>query len=194
MSKQKTRIILAVVLAIALVSLIAVVSYSFFPAKKEPPHEVGYHTPPLLDVRLSQYPETTDSNYFRIAKGETVKINVTLLSFSNDTEFTIPLYLSVEAFENQPLPSSILITSPPSPYPVLPHPSYEDSSTAPKPFEASFDPNPLIIEPGESRTSILTITTLEAAEVGTYTMFVITGNSEQTDLGGATILLEVIPS
>jgi len=193
-SKQKTRIILAVVLATVLVSLIVVASYYFFPAREAPPDWEIYHEPPLLDVRLSQYPETTESNYFSITKGETIKINVTLLSFSNDTEFTIPLYLSVGAFENEPLPSAIIITSPPSPYPALPYPSYNVSTTAPKPFEASFELNPLIVKPGESESSILTITTLEAAEVGTYTMFVHTGNSEQTGLGGATIRLEVMPS
>lgn len=194
MSKQKTRIILAVVLAIVLVSLIAVVSYHFFPTQETPSNGAISHTPWLLDVRLSHYPETTRSNEFNITKGETIKINVTLSSHSNDTEFTIPLYLSVEAFENQPLSPSILITSPPSPYPVLPYPSYEQSSTAPKPFEASFDPNPLIIKPGESRTTILTITTLEAAEEGKYTMFVQLGNSEQTGLAAANIRLEVMPS
>jgi hypothetical protein len=117
-----------------------------------------------------------------------------LSSFSNDTEFTIPLYLSVGAFENEPLPAAIMVTSPPSPYPALPYPSYNVSPTAPKPFEASFDPNPLIIKPSENGTSILTITTLEAAEVGTYTIFVQMGNSEQTGLSGATIRLEVMPS
>jgi len=193
MNKQKT-IILAIALAIVSIALIVVASYQFFPAPEAPPNGAIYHTEPLLDVRLSQYPETTDSNRFSIAKGETIKINVTLFSFSNDTEFTTPLYLSVGAFENEPLRSAIMITSPPSPYPALPYPSYNVSSTAPKPFEASFDPNPSIIKPGESSTSILTITTLEAAEVGTYTIFVQLGNSEQTGLSGATILLEVMPS
>lgn len=109
------------------------------------------------------------------------------------TEFTIPLYLSVGAFENQPLRSAIMITSPPSPYPALPYPSYDVSPTAPKPFEASFDPNPLIIKPGESGTSILTITALEEAELGTYTMFVQMGNWEQTGLGGATLRITIMP-
>lgn len=185
---------MAIVLAVISVSLIAVASYYLFPAQETSSNPaIISHEPPLLDVMLSQYPETTESNYFSITKGETIKINVTLSSHSNDTEFTTPLYLSVGAFENEPLPSAIMITSPPSPYPTLPYPSYDISPTAPKPFEASFDPNPLIIKPGESGTSILTITTLEAAEVGTYTIFVQMGNSEQTGLGGATIQLTVMP-
>ena len=193
MSKQKTKIILAIVLAIVLVSLIAVASYYFFPAQEAPLNGVIYHTPPLLDVRLSQYSDSTENFKFNVTQGETIKINVTSSSLSNDTEFTIPLYLSVEAFENQPLSHSILITSPPSPYPTLPYPSYEDSSTAPKPFEASFDPNPLIIKPDESGTSILTAITLEAAEVGTYTLFIHMGNSEQTGLASATLQITIMP-
>jgi hypothetical protein len=192
-SKQKT-IILAIILAIVLVFVIAGISYQLFPAQESPPNGVIYHTPPLLDVTLSRYSDATENFRFNITQGETIKINVTLSSFSNDTEFTTPLYLSVGAFENEPLRSAIMITSPPSPYPTLPYPSYNVSSTAPKPFEASFDPNPLIVKPGESGTSILTITTLEAAEVGTYTMFVQMGNWEQTGLGGATILLTVTPN
>jgi hypothetical protein len=192
-SRQKL-VILAIVLAIVAVFVIAGISYQFFPTREAPLDEIGYHTLPLLDVTLSQYPETSSTNYFRITKGETLKINLTVSSLSNDKEFTLPLYLSVGAFENEPLPSSIMITSPPPPYPDLPYPSYDVSITAPKPFEASFDPNPLIIKPDESATSLLTITTLEAAEEGTYTMFVHLGNSEETGLSGATFHLTVMPS
>ncbi|MBN1244341.1 hypothetical protein JXA31_01955 [Candidatus Bathyarchaeota archaeon] len=93
-----------------------------------------------------------------------------------------------------PLPSAIMITSPPSPYPTLPWSSHEDSPTATKPFEASFDPNPLILKPGESGTSILTITALEDAELGTYAMCFEMGNWEQTGVSGETFQLEVMPS
>lgn len=191
MNKQKTRIILAIALAIVSVCLIAGASYQFFPAQESASNPAILHMPLLLDVMLSQYSDSTESFRFNITQGETIKINVTLSSLSNDTEFTIPLYLSVGAFENQP--SAKMITSPPSPYPALPWPSHHDSPTAPKPFEASFDPNPLILKPDESRTSILTITALEDAELGTYTMFVEMGNWEQTGLGGATFQLTVVP-
>ena len=192
MSRQKL-VILAIVLAIVTVFMIAGISYQFFPAREAPLDETGYQTPLLLEVTLSKYPETKSSSYFRVAEGETIKINLTLSSLSNDKEFTVPLYLSVGAFENEPLPAAIMITVPPSPYPDLPYPSYNVSTTAPKPFEASFDPNPLIIKPSESATSILTITTSEDAEEGTYTMFILMGSGEQTGLSGATLLLEVLP-
>lgn len=195
MNKQK-RIILAAVLAIVSIALIVVASYQFFPAQESqeaPPNGVISHTEPLLDVRLSQYPETTRSNEFNITQGETIKINVTLTSHSNDTEFTLPLYLCVGAFEQWPLDSAIMITAPPSPYPALPWPSHEDSPTAPKPFEASFDPHALVLKPNESKSSILTITALEAAELGTYSMCFEMGNWEQTGVSGATFQLTVMP-
>lgn len=192
MSNQKTRIILAVVLAIVLVSLIATASYYFFPAR-EPPSDAIYHKPPLVDIRLSQYPGSTETFRLNLTQGETIKINVTLSSVSNDTEFAIPLYFSVGAFENQPLSHSKIIASPPPPYPALPWPSHGDSPTAPKPFEASFDPPVLVLAPNESKSAILTITALEDVATGTYTTFVETGNGEQTGLGGATLWLTIMP-
>jgi hypothetical protein len=69
--------------------------------------------------------------------------------------------------------------------------SYQFFTARIEPFEASFDPNPLIIASGESEVSILTIAALEAAELGKYRLFVHTGNSEQTGLAGATVQLTV---
>jgi hypothetical protein len=62
--------------------------------------------------------------------------------------------LSVGAFENQPSYTKI-IASPPSPYPVLPWPSHDDSPDVAKPFEAAFDPNPIILEPSETRSVMI---------------------------------------
>lgn len=209
MSEQKTRITLATVLAVVLVSLIVGAGYQFFPAQEPSSNPVILPMPSptqgpstnnqnttvkamlQLDAELSQYPDSTESFRFNITHGETIRINVTLSSLSNQTEFTIPLYLSVGAFQNQPFAK--VITSPPTPYPALPWPSHDDSPAAPKPFEASFDPNPLILKPNESKTTILTITALEDAALGTYTMLVEMGNWEQTGLGGATFQLTVVP-
>jgi hypothetical protein len=142
-----------------------------------------------LDVALSQYPPSTNSFSFNITQGKPATINVTLTSLSNQTEFTIPLYLAVGAFENQPTPK--MITSPPSPYPVLPWPSHDDSPDITKPFEASFSPNPLVLKPNESKSVTLAITALEDAKPGVYTMLIELGNGEQTGLGGATFYLTV---
>jgi hypothetical protein len=202
-SEQKTRITLATVLAVVLVSLIVGAGYRFFPAQEPSSNPVILPMPisspnttfdraaMQLDVRLSQYPNSTESFKFNITQSSSIKINVTLSSLSKQTEFTIPLYLSVGAFQNQPFTK--VITSPPTPYPALPWPSHDDSPAAPKPFEASFDPNPLILKPNESKTTILTITALEDAALGTYTMLVEMGNWEQTGLGGATFQLTVVP-
>lgn len=207
MSEQKTRIMLAIVLALISVSLIAGASYTFFPVQAPSYNPVILPLPTsppgtpsdnqsnvmpmlLLDVMLSQYSGTTESYRFNITQGETIRIAVTLSSLSNDTEFTVPLYLSVGAFENQPFTK--MITSPPSPYPALPWPSHDDSPTVSKPFTADFDPNPLTLKPNESKASILTVTALEDAKIGTYTMFIEMGNWEQAGLGGVTFLLEVM--
>jgi hypothetical protein len=61
------------------------------------------------------------------------------------------------------------------------------------PLKQALTPTPLIIKAGESGTSILTITALEEAELGTNTMFVQMGNWEQTGLGGATLRITIMP-
>jgi hypothetical protein len=213
MSENKKRIALAIVLAMVSVFLIAEASYLFFPSQDlsvdsttsynplivpiptSPPgtptnnQTIVNQTSPLLGVVFGQYANSTKSFEFNITQGETIKINVNFSSRSSDIEFTLPLYLSIGAFENKPSPQ--MIVSPPWPYPALPWPSHHDSPNASKPFDASFDFNPLTLQPEESKTSILTITALEGAQVGTYTMIVEMGNWNQTGLGGATFKLTV---
>jgi hypothetical protein len=206
MNKQQTKIALAVILVTVAVSLLAGASYQLFPTQEptakaltpvvlpmptSSPNTTFDRLPLQLDVTLSQYPSSTENFSFNITQGETITISVTLTSRSNQTQFTTPLYLSAGAFENQP--SAKIIASPPSPYPALPWSSHGDSPNIPKPFDACFDPNPLTLEPKESKTANLTITALENAHPGTYTMFVEMGNWEQTGLGGATFQLTVTP-
>jgi hypothetical protein len=200
---KETRIALAIVLAVVLVFMIAGATPHFFPPK-------GSSAPPstlqLLNVTLSQYNYSAQTfSDFNITQGQTMRINVTLNSLSNQTEFTIPLYLTLRAFEKQYSYEQV-IASPPSPYPVLPWeaqpspnpalpwPSYDDSPDVAKPFEAAFDPNPIVIKPNESKTAILTITALSDTKPGSYAMDVAMGNWEQTGLGGAAFSLKVLIS
>ena len=143
-----------------------------------------------LAVKLSQDYNLTE-NLFNMTQRSSIELNVTLFSLSKNTEFTIPLYLSVGAFENQRSPQ--MITSPPAPYPALPWSSHKDSPDAVKPFEAYFNANPLTLEPGESKTAILTITALDDAPAGKYTMFLELGNWEQTGLAAVTFQMTVMP-
>jgi hypothetical protein len=147
--------------------------------------------PIQLAVQLSQTLDPANHFNFNITQGNTTTINVNLTSTSRDAEFKTPLYLSVGAFNNQPSPK--IITSAPSPYPTLPWHGHEDSSNATKPFEAIFDSNPVTLAPGESKTVVLTITALENAQPGVYTMLLEMGNWKDTGLGGVTFQLTVRP-
>jgi hypothetical protein len=203
------KMISAVVLAVISVSLLAGAIFQFFPTQ-EPTVKVASPVilpmpvaspasnnqntntdamPIQLNVELTQISDASNHFNFNITQGKTIEINVNLTSVSNDTEFTTPLYLSIGAFNNQPSPK--IITSPQSPYPVLPWPGHGNSPNAAKPFKASFDSNPVTLAPNESKTAILTITALENAQPGTYTMFIEFGNWEKTGLGGLTFQLTV---
>ena len=202
------KLIVIVVLSIVSVCLLAGVVVSLFQTWDQPAKEANPVILPLpipspdnndqntnndaslqLAVDLSQFSNATNHFNFSITPSNMIKINVNLTSTSKDTNFTTPLYLSVGAFNNQPSPK--IITSAPSPYPVLPWPPHEDSPNAAKPFEASFDSNPVILAPNESKTAILTITALENAQPGVYTMLIEMGNWKETGLGGVTFQLTV---
>jgi len=203
----KTRIVAAVFLALIAGFLVTEASYQLFPtqeptAKTDTPvvllmpvssPNTAFNRAPLqLDVALSQYPSSNQAFNFNISQGETITINVNLTSYSNQTQFTIPLYLSVGAFENQPFPK--MITTPPSPYPALPWPSHNDSPNATKPFEAGFDSNPITLAPNESKTVVLTITASKNTASGAYTMLLEMGNWKETGLGGVTFQITVLPT
>ena len=201
----KTKIVAAVILAVIAGFLVTEASYQLFPtqeptAKADTPvvllmpvsiPNTAFNRAPLqLDVALSQYPSSNQAFNFNISQGETITVNVTLTSYSNQTQFTIPFYLSVGAFENQPFPK--MVTTPPSPYPVLPWLDYNDSPNATNPFEAGFDSNPITLAPNESKIVFLTITASENAAPGVYTMLLGMGNWKETGLGGITFQITVL--
>jgi hypothetical protein len=146
-----------------------------------------------LTISLSQ---TSNSNITlksaNITRGDTLTINVDLLLSTKRTEQNVPLYLSVTAFENKPV--SKIITSAPAPYPFLPWQGHEDSPDMTKPFEASFSPNPINLKPSQKTSTTLTITTLDDAQLGTYTLMVELGEWKVTGIGGALFHLTVIPN
>jgi hypothetical protein len=145
-----------------------------------------------LTISLSRIVNSSETiEDLNITKGDTITINVDLSLGSNQKEQTIPLYLSVSAFKSEPV--SKMITSPPKPYPVLPWPNHGDSSTMAKPFEATFNPNPLTIKPNQNKTATLTISALEETQLGTYTLFVELGEWRQTGTGGIKFNLTVLP-
>lgn len=137
-----------------------------------------------LSISLSRTPDSNETlNSANITKGETLTINVDLLLEGSQAELNIPLYLSISAYENKPFEK--IITAPPSPYPSLPWPGHEDSPNMTKPFEASFSSNPLSLKPSQKTSVTLTITALDEAQFGTYTLMVELGNWKETGMGGA---------
>lgn len=149
---------------------------------------------PSLFIELSPWPGISGS--LNVAQGESITINVTLTSCSNQTEFTIPFYLAIGAFQNQPLkPGYKIIATPPPPYSSqLPWPAgHIDQSSEPNPFSATFDSNPMVLKPNESKTTILRIQAAENATLGAYSMVVELGNWQQTNVGGTTFQLTVTP-
>jgi hypothetical protein len=146
-----------------------------------------------LTISLSQIGNSNENLHdFNITQGNIITINVDLLLGSNQKELTIPLYLLVSSFENKPI--SKIITSPPKPYPVLPWPDHDDSPNMTKPFEATFNPNPLTIKPNQNMSTTLTIVTLDDTQLGEYTLFVELGEWKQTATGGVKFNLMVLPN
>ena len=210
---KKSKIVTVVILAIITMSLTIVAIPKLFPIQgstaeqlspiQEPTTEMHtqitrnttdhYRKSILqLGIEISQHPPSNkDFIYdFNITQGETIVLKITLSSLSNQTEFTIPVSLSVWAFEEQNLPNRIEI--PLSPFPVLPKLNQEYNQDSAKLFAASFDLNPVILAPKESKTIDLTITALENTSPGVYTIDLQTGNTEQTGLGGIVFRLNVL--
>lgn len=145
-----------------------------------------------LSISLSQISNSSESlNSANITKGGTLTINVDLLLGTTHTELNIPLYLSVSAFNNER--SAKVIACPPSPYPSLPWPDHDDSPNMTKPFEASFNSNPINLKPSQKTSVTLTITALDDVQLGTYTLMVELGESKKTGVGGALFYLTVLP-
>jgi hypothetical protein len=140
-----------------------------------------------LRIMLSQ---TEGPFKLNVTQGSSTQINIVLSSLSKTTDFTIPLCLSVGAFENQQL--SMPITSSPEPSPTLPLSISDDSIELAKPFEANFSINPITLKPEESKSVILTLTVLENTQPGKYTLFLENGNWEQTGLAAVTLQITVV--
>jgi hypothetical protein len=232
LSVQKSKIVLAVLLAALSVSVLLGTGYRFLPSgnvapiatvpnpqptstqisspvpspttNSQIPNPLPVPSPinssssnatqtpaPNLLIDWSPQPGINGSLY--VAQGGSISINITLTSLSNETEFTLPLYLAIGAYQNQPLGQYLVITTPPAPYSTqLPYPAGQvDTSTGPKPFTASFDSNPLVLKPQEKKTVILTIHAAENATAGAYSMVVELGNWQETNVGGTTFQLTV---
>jgi len=192
--------ILAVIFVVVLLLITFAVSYQLLVLKggvsvnpPMPTGSPGNESENAQSLRLSVklLKDSQESLEFNITQESSITINVAFASLSKN-HFIIPLYLSVGSFEGQRL--SQLITSPPAPYPTAPSSIDDESSNTSKLFEASFTVNPLTIEPNENKTTDLTITALQEADIGEYAMLLEMGSWEQTGLSAITFKIKVMPN
>jgi hypothetical protein len=190
--KKSTKIILtAILIIISVVIIVGVLDKAQKPQTNQALNTSDISNLPLT-MSISQVANSTESlNQFNISKGQTLILNVNVAVNSEHPELTLPLYLSIGAFENKP--SAKVIACPPSPYPSIPWPSHDDSPNITKPFEATFNPNPIICEPNQNAAAILTITALDEAQTGTYSLSVEIGNYKETSVGATMVYLTVLP-
>ena len=124
-----------------------------------------YHDPPLLDVNLSTWREN-------ITQGSTLKVNVTLISRA-DQELTIPIEnLKLAGFNNtawdNPIPQNKL-------------------------FNYTFSNNELVLQPNESKSTVLTLEIAEDAPLVEYLFYIELGNSQITQLEAVSLTIGVTP-
>ena len=124
-----------------------------------------YHDPPLLDVNLSTWREN-------VTQGSTLKVNVTLISRA-DQELTIPIEnLKLAGFNNtawdNPIPQNKL-------------------------FNYTFSNNELVLQPNESKSTVLTLEIAEDAPLVEYLFYIELGNSQITQLEAVSLTIGVTP-
>ena len=127
--------------------------------------DANYHDPPLLDVNLSTWREN-------VTQGSTLKVNVTLISRA-DQELTIPIEnLKLAGFNNtawdNPIPQNKL-------------------------FNYTFSNNELVLQPNESKSTVLTLEIAEDAPLVQYLFYIELGNSQITQLEAVSLTIGVTP-
>ena len=198
MSEQKAKLFIAAFSAICAVSILLATSYGVFPTKEggntspsplasptpqptmEPstvpalpvptasPPTSNYSPIPII-VDISPDPERGDHFVgYTVHRGESISLELNATSIS-EIEYTVPLYLAVDGYEYHVI-DFLVIATPPEPYSnQLPWPSsIVDQSNDTLPLTATFDTNPLTIEPMGNAVSRLTLRAAENASIGSY--------------------------
>jgi hypothetical protein len=123
---------------------------------------------PLISVGLASSVLSGEEN---LTQGMTFVVNVTLSS-SADKDLTVPLGLSLSS-------SADMGWLPPVPEETI--------------FNFTYVPNPLVLAPRGSGSSVLTVVLAEDAPIGAYVFYVELGNSQETGLARATFIVNVNP-
>jgi hypothetical protein len=183
MSEQKPRIFLAILLAIVSVALLATASYSFFPSSE-----------PIGTPIVPQFRIMAINGNFSMAQGESINLNLTVVSNSSETyvKATFPLFLGSQ-YENQPFQGYTVVATPPSPYSSKLPWEQIDTSNESKPFTATFNPNPAILGTNEKKSVNLAIYVTENATIGAYNMDAVMSNYPMTSYFATGFQLTVQP-
>jgi hypothetical protein len=158
----KYFLIVAVILVITVVSAVL---YEVFRNRPSHPQDWQiYHTHPLLDANLSSWSDN-------VAQGSTLQVNVTLIS-RTDQELRIPIEnLTLAGFNNT---------------------AWDNSIPQDRLFNYTFSTNELVLQPYESKCSVLTIEIGEDAPLVQYLFYIELGNSEVTQLSAVSLPVRVI--
>lgn len=158
---------LLIICGILVIAVISAVVYEHFRSFPSPPErgDVIYHTPPLVDANLSSWGDN-------VTQGSTLQVNVTLIS-RTDQELTIPIEnLTLAGFNNT---------------------AWDNSIPQNKLFNYTFSTNQLVLQPHESKTTVLTLEIAEDAPLVQYLFYIELGNSQVTHLGAVSLAIRVTP-
>ena len=126
------------------------------------------HPIPVLDVNVSSLGEE-DMN---VTQGSTLQVNVTLTSLT-DQELTIPFEnLTLAGFNNT---------------------AWDNSIPQNKLFNYTFSTNQLVLQPHESKSTVVTLEIAEDAPLVKYLFYIELGNSQVTQLSAVGLPVRVTP-
>lgn len=155
------RIQLVAVLT-AIIVIAAIISAYYF-LESNSHQSLPSKASPLVELNLAP------SGSLNTTQGGVTSVNVTLTSL-NMSETTIPLSLVLEAYDNEPLDSSV------------------DKGDL---FSSTFSLNPIVLQSNETKTSVLTLHVAEGVPIGKYAFLVELGNTQIHNVLGATLEVTV---
>jgi hypothetical protein len=150
------------ILIIIIATILASAVVAFSIRSAEPPDEAL----PLIAIDMESSVPLRGGN---ITQGMAFTVNITISSFAGK-ELTIPLRLSLEDLENV---------------------GWMPPLTEEEVFSSAFEPNPLILQPHGSNSSLLTVNLAEDAPLGAYVFNVELGNSQETRVEGTSFIVDV---
>lgn len=155
---------LAGVLTIIIVILTIISAYYFlkFNSHQSSPSKAS----PLVELNLAP------SGGLNATQGGVTSVNVALTSL-NMSETSIPLSLVLQAYDNEPVDSSI------------------DKGDF---FSSTFSVNPIVLKTNETETSVLTLHVAEDVPIGKYAFLVEMGNTQIYNVIDATLEVTVAAS